>query len=746
MIKINYPFLKLSEKNFNRYGLLCFAALLLSVQSVSAQHSREDAIINIKKSGTTINVDGVLDEEAWQIADKAGDFYQNFPTDSLPATADTEVMLTFDDNYLYIAAVCYAQDDKYIVASLKRDYVPFNTESFNVYIDPYNDLTNGFTFGLSPLGIQREGLFSERRRVSSDWDNKWFSEVTNYPDKWVLEMAIPFKTLRYSEDNKTWNINFLRFDLKNNERTTWAKVPRQFRPNNILYAGKLLWESPPPKTGPNISVIPYVSSRVTKNHEEGENTDYNLEAGFDAKIGITPSLNLDLTVNPDFSQVEVDEQVTNLDRFELFFPEKRQFFLENSDLFSQAGVPPARPFFSRRIGIARDTADNIVQIPIVFGARLSGNLDQNWRVGLLNMQTASDGDLGILGQNYTVTTFNRRVFSGSTIGGIFVNRQAVNFDDREANYEGTKYNRVFGLDYNLVSKNNKWSGDIFYHRSVDPGNNDKSFAHGGFLSYTARNIRAFWFHNYVGENYNAEVGFVRRTGFARGFLGIEPIFFPKSDKIVTIQPEFRTGYTTDIDFNVLDREYSAEVGINFTNTSELQIEVENNSVILTDSFDPTNTDGPELEAGKEYNWTRFGIGYESDGRKVFNYELSSSIGGFFNGNRIEFQAQVNYRYQPYGNFSMNFSYNKIDLPEPFNDADFILIGPRIDLTFTDKIFFTTFIQYNDQRDNLNINSRIQWRYKPVSDFFIVYTDNYFPGNFRVKNRALVLKLSYWLNV
>ncbi len=716
------------------------------VYHLSAQENKQSGTITMKKTSQLVTVDGIMDEDAWNEVETLDGFMLNFPNDSLPPTYKTEVKVTFDDNFLYVGAVCYSNGQNYIVSSLKRDYDFGTTESFNLYVDTYNDYSNGFTFGVSPFGVQREGLFSERDNVSSDWDNKWYVEVTNYNDKWVVEMAIPFKTLRYSRENNEWNINFLRFDLQNNERSTWMPVPQQFRPNNILYAGKMIWEDLPPAPGANISLIPYISGRARKDFQTGEGSDYDFDAGFDAKVGITPSLNLDLTFNPDFSQVEVDEQVTNLDRFELFFPERRQFFLENSDLFAQAGFPSARPFFSRRIGLAKDNDGNNVQIPILYGARLSGKIDKNWRVGLLNMQTKKDEGLGIIGQNYTVATVQRKIFAGSNLTALFVNRSALNFDDSQENPDNTKYNRVWGFEYNFASSNSKWEGEIFYHRSESPGDEDKTFANAGFLGYNTRNLRVFWFYNLIGDNYNAEVGFVPRKGFARGFMNINPRIYPKNPKIVTMQLELGIGYTTDLDFDILDKNIEAEFSIDFANTSAFGVGVERNSVLLTDDFDPTNTDGEVLRAGNEYSWTRYGMYYESDSRKVFNFDVFSAYGGFFNGNLFELGFGLNYRHQPFGNFGVQATYNNLAFPSPFEDTDFWLIGPKIDLTFTDNLFFTTFIQYNEQNDNININSRFQWRFKPVSDLFLVYTDNYVPGSFTVKNRALVLKISYWLNI
>ncbi len=725
---------------------LIFCASSVFLTLVSVAQNQEGSQLHIKRTVEEIRIDGVLNETVWKEGIPATGFQQFFPTDSLTARSETEVYLAFDEDFLYVAAICYdSLPGDYVITSLRRDFGWGQNDNFSIYIDPFNDLTNGFTFGVSPLGVQREGLISNGEEISSDWDNKWFSAVQSGAGSWNVEMAIPFKSIRYNPDNREWNINFLRNNQKQNERTSWIMVPQQYRASNLAYTGKLFWEYLPQNTGANIVLIPYLSSAVNKNHEAGTSTDYTLDGGIDAKIAVSPSLNLDVTVNPDFSQVEVDQQVTNLDRFEIFFPERRQFFLENSDLFAQFGFPSMRPFFSRRIGIARDTASNNVLVPIRFGARLSGKINRNWRIGLLNMQTAAQESNNINAQNYTVATFQRQVFSRSNIGGIFVNRQATNYETSDS-VSTTRYNRVFGLDYNLVSPDNRWEGNMFYHRSEDPGSERDNFAHGLFLRYASRNLRVFYFHQAVGENYNAEIGFVRRTDIRRATLNIQGMFYPKNQKVVTHTPEISVNYFTDGSFNLTDREFSLEHEISFTNQSELSFGLENTWIKLTDGFDPSGTDGPELVAGTEESWWRVGLQFESDSRKVFNYAIATSFGGFFNGNRFEVELESNFRYQPYGGVGLNFSYNRIDLPVPFNDADLFLIGPKIDVTFNDKLFLTTFVQYNNQQDNININSRFQWRYAPISDLFVVYTDNYFPSNLTVRNRALVVKLSYWLNV
>jgi len=704
----------------------------------------------IKKASSTIEIDGVLDEQAWLEADKAQDFHQNYPIDTIMALSASEVSFTYDQDNLYIGIVCYDPiPGDYVVTSLRRDWIwPLN-DNMSIYIDPFDDLTNGFTFGITPLGIQREGLVTFGVRVSSDWDNKWYSATKNHDDRWVAELKIPFKSIRYNDQLQEWNIQMLRNDQKQNERSVWTPVPQQFRPSSFAFAGKLMWDEPPPPAGPNISLIPYASGSVSQDFEDNEDIAWGGDVGMDAKIALSSSLNLDLTVNPDFSQVEVDQQVTNLDRFELFFPERRQFFLENSDLFGNFGFPRSRVFFSRRVGLAN---------PILFGARLSGKVDKNWRVGLLNVQTLKvriDDDDDIPTENFTVATFQRQLFGRSNLAGVFLNKQAINFNEHQQ--EGydfgdtEEYNRVFGLEYNLLTTNNKWIGDTYYFRSMTPGVDSDNYAHGTFLRRNTRNLELTWSHELIGDNYQADAGFVPRTGFYRMGPSVRARFFPSSEVINRHGPELEFDLFTDTDFEITDHYLDVTYQIQFLNTSGLFVGYENNFVKLLEDFDPTNSDEEDttivpLPEGSEYNWQGGILAYESDRRKSFSYALTTSFGGFYNGEIFTLEGELNFRIRPIFTLGVIYSFNTFSLPDPFPDDSFWLVGPRIDFTFTDKIFLTTFVQYNEQDDNLNINTRFQWRFKPVSDLFIVYTDNYFPDGLQAKNRALVIKLSYWLNI
>ncbi len=729
-------------------NLLILLSAICIPLSLFAQNEPDEAVLNIEKSEVEVKIDGELNETVWLKADKAHDFYLSFPVDTAFANSPSEAMLTYDDDFLYIAFVCHdPQPGNYVVESLRRDWDFDATESINVYIDPFNDHLNGFTFGISPFGVQREGLIVNAEDISTDWDNKWFSAVKRYEDKWIAEVAIPFKTIRYNPDISTWNINFIRNDLKRNERSSWTRVPRQFRTNNLTYAGRLQWDAKPPKTGSNISVIPFVTGSVVRNFEAGEKAESRADAGFDAKVAVSSSLNLDITVNPDFSQVEVDRQVTNLDRFEIFFPERRQFFLENNDLFGERGTRSTRPFFSRRIGIDRDTASNTIQVPIRYGARLSGKLSRNWRIGLLNMQTAKAPEAAATAQNYSVGIIQRQLLKRSTLSAVMVNRQSIDFPSGDSTISHSKYNRVVGLDYDLQTVSNRWQGSAFYHRSIDPEKLDKNYALGSFLRYGSRNLTVWLFTQDVGENYNAEVGFVRRTGIKSATNNIRFSFYPTASSIVEHGPSYRISLTGDKDYNLTDRNLRLGYTVRFNNTSQLELNYNSTFQELRRDFNPVSPEGDTvLLEGTDYNWRNVQLRYNTDNRKLLSADFGFSRGSYYTGTRTNIEAELNYRYQPFGFLSLTFNYNRIKLADPLPDAEFFLVGPRIDFTFTDKLFLTTFVQYNNQADNVNLNTRFQWRFKPVSDLFLVYTDNYFPENFKVKSRAVVFKMSYWLNL
>jgi hypothetical protein len=745
---------------------------LLPLGLLSGQPAPAPAL-QIARATSAIQVDGVLDEPAWQSAQTASGFRLNFPVDTGYSRYPTEVRLAFDDRHLHIAAVCYQRPEDYTVQSLRRDFAAGTSDMFNVVIDPSKDGLNGFLFGVSPLNVQREALIDNGGTESFEWDNKWSAAVQSLPDRWVVEMSIPFSTLRYSvaDGPNTWRFNFVRTKLKDWEVSTWQPVPLQYGANNLAFAGEVTWEQPPPRRRLPVSLIPYAIAGYSVDYQRDPSSqevrarpdDWKANLGGDAKVGLTPSLNLDLTINPDFSQVEVDRQVANLSRFELFFPERRQFFLENRDLFAMFGFPNTRPFFSRRIGLARNPRTGLNEtVPILAGARLSGKLNDNWRVGLLNMQTGRvdwDSVSALPAANFTVATLSRKVFARSAVSAIFVGKENFLGALTDEQLQGQQpWNRVAGLEYNLYSKDNRWEGEWYYHRSFspDPARRGETFAH--FLGYFDRHWQARLGYQYVGKGYDSESGFVPRNAFQSGFPGVSyTVYFPGHRFLNLMRFGVEGDLTFDLDLKETDRDAGLYVQAGFKDQSSVQIGLYNAYTYLFGNFNPTNIHKPgqvDLPGLRGYTYSGLRGEFNSSTAHDWQGSVAFTAGEFFNGRRFNLEGELGYRWQPYGTFGLGYSYNRIRLPEPYASADFWLLGPRAELAFSRNLFLSAFFQYNTQANNFNINTRLQWRFAPVSDLFFVYTDNSFAEPvpqtsvrfFAPKNKALVLKVVYWLNV
>jgi len=390
-----------------------------------------------------------------------------------------------------------------------------------------------------------------------------------------------------------------------------------------------------------------------------------------------------------------------------------------------------------------------VQNRINFGARLSGRIDENWRIGLMNMQTAKDASIYQPGYNYSVLAVQRQLFTRSNISIIGLNKQATNIMNSDSTLsEGisnSNYNRLVGIDYNLASADNSWYGKVFYHQSISPENNDDAFSHGANIVYDVPALKLEWNHQIVGNNFNPEVGFAPRTNYKLVAPAAQLLFYPNKS-IANHGPGIRTEYIWNEQYGTTDHQVLAFYEINFASTATFTGGLQNDYTYLFDDFSPIDSDKPPLEAGTDYNYTSLVAEYRSDRRQDFYFNMETRLGQFYNGSIMRFDGTANYRLGMYGVASLYYSYNRINLPEPHSSGTIWLLGPRFDITFTRDIFLTTFFQYNSQIDNVNINARLQYRYAPVSDFFLVYTENYFPENFKSKNRALIAKFTYWINL
>ena len=712
--------------------------LLFIFQTAWGQKINKDYVLKIGKTSEEIILDGELNESIWKIADVAENFFMILPQDDRKATQFSEVRMAYDDKNIYLAVIFFNNTIKgdYVVESYKRDFSFSKNDNFLVAIDPFNNMTTGFAFGLNAYGAQWDGTMYDGRSVDLNWDTKWYSEVAFDEKKWTAEIAIPFKSIRYNYNLEQWGISFSRLDLKASEKSGWTPVPRQFPSITMAYSGVLEWDNPPPTQGSNISFIPYLSGEMDS--PQKGTTNQELNAGADVKFNLTSSLNLDITLNPDFSQAEVDQQVTNLDRFELFFPERRQFFLENADLFANFGYENIRPFFSRRIGLNN---------PIVGGIRLSGNIDEKWRVGPLDIKTQAEKEKGLPAENFGVFSLQRKILDRSSIGMIFVNKQSLGKLEDTRTTAG-EYNRNLGLEYNYFSADNLWNGKLMYLKSFSPNLSDDDAIFAGNLTYNDNNFLGSVQAEYVGENYNAEVGYVPRTHYYKFDTTLRYLFFPSQDsKVLSHGPLVGSIQYFNFDGLGIDRGTQLGYELNFKNRSEMVFTFENQFIVLQGPFDPIRTGIQRLEALSEHRWNSINLAYNSKPQSLFTYALKSSYGGYFqDGKKWLFFSEMGYRFQPYIELNTLVSYNHIELEEPWGTNGFWLLGIKSNFTFTKNIFFSNLYQYNEQQKLWNFNSRFQWRYKPASDIFLVFNSSDTRMLTPNRNWNLTLKINYWINL
>jgi hypothetical protein len=718
--------------------------------------TKETKQLIVKYTEDPISIDGVLDEEIWSLAKPADNFWQYFPSDTAHSKQQTEIRMLFSKTHLYVGIKVNAEGKDYVIPSLRRDFRAGGSDNVTLMFDTFNDGSNAFLFGTNPLGVRREALVSgggiDLRGFNTAWDTKWIGETIIHDTHYISEWAIPLSAFKYREGETKWRFNSYQFDTQTNERNTWVHIPQNQLIFGLAYMGDMIFERPLGKSKSPISIIPFVNA-ITEHDFATDQSNTNFKTGGDAKFTIG-SMNLDLTLNPDFSQVEVDQQVTNLTRFEVGLPERRQFFTENRDLFADFGSSrDANPFFSRRIGIAKDIDDNTIENDIIAGARLSGKLNNDLRLGFLNMQTAEDEANEIATTNNMVMVLQQKLFSRSNLGVFFINKQATKdyafLNDEDDELDNNSYNRVLGIDYNLASSDNTFNGRYYFHKSFSPNTPSKDFSTGASTQYNGRNYGLRLSGLYIGEDYRSELGFVRRTDIVKMDPKIERLFWPKKGPInkhsIGVTPIFI--WRPSLDFKNSDYTIFTRWEAEFKNQSQLNATMTSRYTFLFDDFDPTGSEnGIALPIDTDYHYTGYEVEYRSDMRKKFSFQSEVSYGAFYNGNKFSIQADLRLRLQPYFFTSMQINYDGIQLPDPYPDANIWLIGPRFDVTFNKSVFWSTFIQYSNQSDNFGINSRLQWRFAPLSDLFIVYNDNYFTNIFAPRYRSINAKLTYWLNI
>ncbi|MEK0421696.1 MAG: hypothetical protein RLZZ161_1547 [Bacteroidota bacterium] len=715
--------------------------LFLTIDAAFAQ------VYPIQKTNQNILIDGDLSEEVWQKSPLQGGFIQHFPYDTSGALTQTQFMLTYDDNRLYAAFICINRnpDKPFVVQSLKRDFSITQSDAVVLTLSPFADGQNGFSFGVTPQNAQREGAVENGGGfgVSTAWDQIWYSATRITRDTWFAEFEIPFKSLRFPDGLSTWRFNVARSDFRNNEVSTWIKVPRMFNISALTFTGTLQWPTSPARKGPNLALIPYVSSLATG--EKGEFLKDNTpRVGLDAKVGLSSSLNLDVTINPDFAQVDVDEQQINLTRFSLFFPERRQFFIENSDLFAQFGFRQIRPFFSRRIGLSQ--AGNI---PIDAGAKITGKIGKDLRVGVMDVQTRRMDSLNPA-KNYAVAAFQRKVLAASYLGGILVSEQTIGATN-------AKRKSVAGMEFNLLTPTNRWVGKAFVQKALYDGlKADKGYAHASFLVYRTLKWEAMWNHEYVSGKFRAPTGFVPRIEnydpvlrktFFMSYGRLEPmisrIFYPKSSVINNFSVNLYNSTYTDSNYRITEAITTFSGKMLLQNSASFRLAANREFFWLFQPFNPVNPRDTNFLSTGEYHFQSMSASATSNNRKPLNGSLECQYGTYFGGEKLSLTVATQYRFQPRFLFTINYRRIDIDIPR-LGKSTLNLVGAKTEYSLNTIMYFTAFLQYNTQAQNVNINVRYQWRYRPMSDFFVVYSENYDP-QFLAKNRSLAFKWVYWFN-
>ena len=741
-------------KFLTKYFSLLFTFLCLShlAQAQNISEFQKSFQLHIQPTTVKIKIDGILDEPVWSSSEVAKDFKKKYPNDIGEVKRQTEVRFTYDNENIYFGFKVYDSGTA-ISRSLKRDVGNEGNDGVGIMLDPLNKKTNGFFFMVSALNVQSEDQLSLtfQDKPTWSWDTKWFSATKDYGNYWIAEVMIPLKSIRYDPKQLQWGINFLRADAKNNEYSTWTKVPPIFKSYDLGYMGLLNWPSATPASKNNIIFLPFISGSTGEDQENGKSLNTSATGGFDAKVALNASLNLDLTVNPDFSQVEIDQQVTNLTRFDIFLPEKRGFFLENSDLFSNFGMPFIKPFYSRTIGLDKDGN----RIPILFGARLSGNIDPATRIGFMNMQTGKQDSYAA--ENFTAFTIQRSVLKRSVIKTYFLNRENDISEEAAKKNPLDKYGRNAGVSFEYTNTAGTFSSWTDFHKSFKATiNDDDVYASTGFMK-DSKHWTYISLIGSLGKNFYTDMGYVQgvnnydavrdttiRVGFKNLFNSLSYRLLPENGPIGKMVAKLENFSTLHPDNSINQADTKIGVDIQFKKASDFGVDINNTIVNLL--YPISFTKGVPLPAG-HYVYNQILVKYISDMRKAFGIESMLNIGQFYNGNVKGISMGLTYRNQPNFKVVLSAQFNNIVFPNPYGSTNLVLLQPRVEWNFSTKLFWTTFVQYNTQSNNFNINSRLQYRYKPMSDFFLVYTDNYFTDPlFKNKNRALIFKFSYWFNL
>ncbi|NND70884.1 MAG: carbohydrate binding family 9 domain-containing protein [Rhodothermales bacterium] len=716
------------------------ALLILFVCLPASGQSNQPALkigaeneIRAHRTDTPPKIDGILDDAIWAQITPTGDFVQLTPNEGAPPAQRSEFRIAYDDNYLYFAFQFFdTEPDKIRARNLERGGPNGNDDMVWLMLDTYDDNRNAYVFETNVLGTQDDALVTDESFTHSawQWDGIFRSQGRIDDEGWSLEYAIPFRTIRFSKDEEPrMGIAVMRFLNRTFERSMWPFIPRRYSAGifQVSQYASLTGLSDIHR-GRNIEIKPFVitGAQEIRVDPTTTTTDFTRDAGIDIKYGITSNLTLDVTVNTDFAQVESDVVQLDLTRFNLFFPEKREFFLERSGLFEFGDSRTTETFFSRRIGIEND---------ILAGARLTGQVGKV-SVGLLNIQTRKNSDLDLPAANNSVARIRADVLPRTTVGAIVTNLE-----------QGNGYNRSFGAD---VSRrfwgNSEVSGWLTGVTDDNPLQSD--IAGSVDLSLRTADYRFFAGYQNVGKHFAPALGFVRRTDMKRyrSTASYNPQF-GLSGPIRSVSVFASGSLTNGQDNSKQSSDIYVSSGLRFRSNDGFSIDFERGFERLENSF---VVDEAEILPG-DYISNDFSISAQTNGSRPLSASGGIALADFFGGDRTIYSAGIGVRTGKYLNFNANLDHNSFDLPVENGNFDATTFTLSINAAQSRKLFAKALVQYDNFSRDLQANIRIDWIHSPGADLFLVFNTNYnFTGeedqfDFRsasLNNQVGVAKLTY----
>ena len=696
------------------------------------------ATIRAVRVQSPLRLDGVLEEALYRTVPSISDFVQVEPDEGAPATEKTEVWIAFDRDHVYVAFRCWdSQPDRRVATEMRRDSGTTwgGNDLVSVFFDTFYDRRNGVGFTINSIGGRNDGQITNERQYSADWNPIWDFAVGSFEGGWTVEMALPFKSLRYREGAaQIWGFNALRTVRWNNELSLITRVPAGRGMQSVQQSSMAatLVGVEAPAGSRNLDVKPYATTSLAS---DAGGSDLDGDIGLDAKYGLAQSLSADLTFNTDFAQVEADEAQVNLTRFSLFFPEKREFFLENQGTFSfgglattgqNAGTDAPILFYSRRIGLDQGRA-----VPIQAGGRVTGRVGR-YSLGLLNIQTGDAPASSSGAANFSVARVKRDILRRSSVGLLLTGRSAAQ--------SGAGTNAAVGVDgtfgfFNNLAINTYWAAT----RTRDLSGDDTSYR--AQLDYNGDRYGAQLEHLVVGEHFNPEVGFLRRDDIRRTFGQVR--FSPRPASIESVRRFSWTGsiaYVENTAGRLDTREHGAEFAIEFQNSDRFSLAYQGTYEFLPRPFEIAS--GVTLPIGG-YNADVVRVGWNLGQQRVVSANLLAEHGTFYSGTRTALSAsrgRVNLG--PQLALEPTYTVNWVELSEGSFTTH--LAGSRVTYTMTPRMFVSSLVQYSSENDAVGANVRLRWEYRPGSELFVVYNEERDTGPRAVPSRstrALVVKIN-----